>query len=53
MSIRPLSKELAAKAKKELGEDPKRVQDDIAYIKDWLKQQKHIKARTGMKHTCH
>ncbi|KAK9730723.1 CRAL/TRIO domain [Popillia japonica] len=46
MSIRPLSKELAAKAKKELGEDPKRVQDDIAYIKDWLKQQKHIKART-------
>ncbi|GJQ86152.1 hypothetical protein Trydic_g13433 [Trypoxylus dichotomus] len=45
MSIRPLSKELQAKAKNELNEDPKRVQEDIKYIREWLGQQKHIKAR--------
>ncbi|KRT78511.1 CRAL-TRIO domain containing protein [Oryctes borbonicus] len=45
MSIRPLTKELEAKAKSELNEEPKRVQEDIKYIKEWLGQQKHIKAR--------
>lgn len=47
MSIRPLSKELQAKAEKELFEKPDRIKEDIAYIKEWLKKQPHINARTG------
>ncbi|XP_071052625.1 uncharacterized protein [Onthophagus taurus] len=42
MAIRPLSKELQAKAIAELNEDPKRIQDDINIIKEWLKQQRHL-----------
>ena len=48
MTVRPLCKELQEKAIKELNEDPKRIQEDINHIKEWLKKQKHIKARTGM-----
>lgn len=48
MSIRPISKELQIKAEKELNEDPKRVADDIAYIKEWIKKQPYLKARTGL-----
>lgn len=47
MMIRPLTKELQAKAIAELNENPTRIQEDIQYIKEWLLQQKYIKARTG------
>lgn len=47
MPIRPLPQELIEKAKIEINEDPNRVHEDIQYIKDWLKKQPHLKARTG------
>lgn len=47
MSIRPLSKELQELAIKELNEDPNRIPEDIAYIKEWLSKQPHLNARTG------
>ncbi|GJQ86157.1 hypothetical protein Trydic_g13437 [Trypoxylus dichotomus] len=46
MVIRPLTKELQAKAAAELNEDPKRIEGDIKYLKEWLSQQKYLKART-------
>ncbi|GJQ86158.1 hypothetical protein Trydic_g13438 [Trypoxylus dichotomus] len=42
MSIRPLSKELQAKAIAELNEKPDRVREDIEYMKEWLKKQPHL-----------
>lgn len=45
MSIRPLSKVLQEVAIKELDEEPKRIPEDLANIKTWLSQQKHIRAR--------
>ncbi|KAJ3655637.1 hypothetical protein Zmor_014758 [Zophobas morio] len=46
MPIRELSKELQEVAIKELNEDPQRIQSDLAYIKEWLSKQPHLKART-------
>nr|XP_022919566.1 retinol-binding protein pinta-like isoform X1 [Onthophagus taurus] len=46
MDIRPLSPELQAKAIAELNEDPKRIPEDIKYIKEWLLKQPHLKPRT-------
>ncbi|KAG8239643.1 hypothetical protein J437_LFUL019332 [Ladona fulva] len=45
MPIRPLPKDLQEKAKEQLSEDPKRLENDLQYIKDWLKKQPHIKPR--------
>ncbi|XP_046979932.1 alpha-tocopherol transfer protein-like [Schistocerca americana] len=44
-NLRPLSPQLQ-EAAKELGEDPRRLEKDIQHIKDWLKQQPHLTART-------
>ncbi|XP_066978641.1 retinol-binding protein pinta-like isoform X5 [Macrobrachium rosenbergii] len=41
-----LSPELIQRAKDELNEDPERRAADIQHIRDWLKKQPHIKART-------
>merc|ERR1712002_488189 len=41
-----LSPELIQKAKDELNEDPDRRAADIQHIRDWLKHQPHIRART-------
>ncbi|CAK1549783.1 unnamed protein product [Leptosia nina] len=46
MTIRPLCPELAEKARVELNEDPKRVESDLAYIKEWISKQPHLNART-------
>ncbi|XP_046979860.1 alpha-tocopherol transfer protein-like [Schistocerca americana] len=45
MGYRELTPELQAKAEKELNEDPKRRDQDIQHIKEWLKKQPHLKAR--------
>lgn len=47
MSLRPLSIELAEKARSELNEDPSRMKDDLQHIKDWCAKQPHLRARTG------
>lgn len=46
MALRELSAELQERANKELGEDPKRRQDDIDAIKTWLAKQNHLNANT-------
>ncbi|XP_049942692.1 retinol-binding protein pinta-like [Schistocerca serialis cubense] len=45
MSYRQISPELQAIAQKNLNEDPKRRDEDIKHIKEWLKKQPHLKAR--------
>jgi hypothetical protein len=39
MPVRELSKELQEVAIKEINEDPKRIESDLAYIKEWLSKQ--------------
>jgi hypothetical protein len=46
MPVRELSKELQEVAIKEINEDPKRIESDLAYIKEWLSKQPHLNART-------
>nr|XP_053605471.1 alpha-tocopherol transfer protein-like [Plodia interpunctella] len=46
MSVRPLTPDLAEKARVELNEDPKRLPGDIQHLKDWLAKQPHLKTRT-------
>lgn len=47
MSVRSLPPDLQEKAIAELNEDPARVQEDIRHIKEWIKKQSHLNARTG------
>nr|XP_022911953.1 retinol-binding protein pinta-like [Onthophagus taurus] len=42
MSVRPLSRELQAKAIADLNEDPKRIDDDIQALREWLEKQPHL-----------
>lgn len=48
MNLRPLSKELQAKATAELNEVPERMAEDVEYMKVWLRKQVHLNARLGM-----
>lgn len=48
MSVRVLAPALAEKARLELNEDPKRLQDDLQHLKDWIAKQPHLRARTGI-----
>lgn len=45
--IRELPEELAKIAKDELNENPERVSEDLMYVKDWIEQQPHLRARKG------
>lgn len=45
--VRPLSAELAEKAKLELNENPKKIADDLEALRSWLSKQPHINARNG------
>lgn len=47
MGLRELSPELAKRAQEELNEDPKRIEQDLQALKDWLVKQPHLNARTG------
>jgi hypothetical protein len=42
--IRPLSPDLQKKAEEELHEVPSRIESDLAYIREWLSKQPHIRA---------
>ncbi|XP_059059453.1 uncharacterized protein LOC131852744 [Achroia grisella] len=46
MAVRPLSLELIEKARLELNEDPKRLEDGIMHLKEWIAKQPHLRART-------
>lgn len=47
MPVRPLSPELAEKARVELFEDPKKLEDSIQHLREWIAKQPHLRARTG------
>ncbi|KAL0849060.1 hypothetical protein ABMA28_013422 [Loxostege sticticalis] len=44
VTIRPLSAPLLKKAKKEINEDPKRVDSDIEALRTWLSKQPHLQS---------
>ncbi|XP_039763229.1 uncharacterized protein LOC120636037 [Pararge aegeria] len=46
MLVRPLSPALAEKARIELSEDPKRLEENIRHLKQWISKQPHLRART-------
>lgn len=48
MPVRPLSAELAEKARVELNEDPTKLVDSLQHLKEWLSKQPHLRARTGI-----
>lgn len=43
--IRPLNPELQKKAIEELHEDPERIEQDLAALREWIKKSPHIQAR--------
>ncbi|XP_002026122.2 uncharacterized protein LOC6601034 [Drosophila persimilis] len=45
-AIRPLSPELQKNAVEKLNEIPEKIEDDIAALREWIRQQPHLKART-------
>lgn len=47
VSVRPLCPELEQKAKLELNETPKKLQEGIQHLKEWIAKQPHLRARTG------
>ncbi|XP_063695617.1 alpha-tocopherol transfer protein-like [Culicoides brevitarsis] len=46
VNIRPISKELALKAEKELNEKPERIQEDIDALRAWIAKTPYLRART-------
>jgi hypothetical protein len=46
LNIRPLSPALAKVAHEELNEVPERLEGDIAIIREWISQAKHMKSRS-------
>ncbi|KOB65226.1 Uncharacterized protein OBRU01_23028, partial [Operophtera brumata] len=46
VSIRPLCPELERKAKLELNETPRKLEEGIQHLKEWIARQPHLRART-------
>lgn len=47
MRIRTLHPLLAAKARDELNEEPRRIEESLRVLKEWIAVQPHLKVRTG------
>lgn len=45
--MRPLSPTLAEIAKRDLNETPDRIQQDLYILREWIRQQRHLRARTS------
>ncbi|XP_055692286.1 uncharacterized protein LOC129795224 [Lutzomyia longipalpis] len=45
-NIRPISQELAKVAKEELNEVPERIEKDLQVLREWIRKQPHLHART-------
>ncbi|XP_075166384.1 alpha-tocopherol transfer protein-like [Haematobia irritans] len=45
VQLKPLSEELQKVAIEELGEIPSRIPEDLEYLKTWINQQPHLRAR--------
>lgn len=52
MYIRPFTKEIEQKAKKELNEVQSRKNAHLKNIREWLQKQPHLNARTGKCFNC-
>lgn len=50
LSIRQLSAQLAKKAQEELSENPSEIDEHIKSLRQWILDQKYLKARTGLYH---
>lgn len=50
LNIRPLSKELQAKAEKELFENPARLEEDVAALRLWIQKSPFLKCHTDDQH---
>lgn len=48
VSVRPLCPELEQKARLELNETPKKLEEGIHHLKEWIAKQPHLRARTGI-----
>lgn len=46
LDIRPLCPSLQAVARDELGEDPDKLEEVLAEVRQWIEQAPHLKART-------
>ncbi|XP_072936715.1 alpha-tocopherol transfer protein-like [Epargyreus clarus] len=46
ISVRPLPDDLAKVARIELNEDPKLLTDSLRHLKEWIRKQQHLNART-------
>lgn len=44
--LRPLNPELAEIARKDLNEVPSRIPSDLEALREWIKKEPHLKART-------
>ncbi|XP_059608766.1 retinol-binding protein pinta-like [Phlebotomus argentipes] len=47
INIRPISSELAKVAKEEINEVPERISEDLEALKEWIRKQPHLRARTS------
>lgn len=45
--MRPLSPTLAEMARRDLNECPERIQQDLQILREWIKKQRHLRARTS------
>ncbi|XP_013112706.1 alpha-tocopherol transfer protein-like [Stomoxys calcitrans] len=47
MNVRPLTPTLADIALRDLNETPERIQQDLHILREWIKKQRHLRARTS------
>lgn len=46
-TMRPLTAKLAEIARNDLNEIPERIEQDLIILREWIRQQRHLRARTS------